>query len=266
MITGYVFEDFDNNQQPAPVEGLPGVTIELHTDVNLDGKADPGGFVESVVSNSSGFYTFGDVATGSYVIVELQPSDFTSVKDIDVSNDGDLVPNTNMVNDTIPVTITNGEVDAGNYFIESSVCSRFVTTTNDNVPGSLRYMIDCAEEGDTISFHPLLANQTLILSAGRIEFEKSLFIISTVDPPIKIQSNVSGAFKVSEGHEVEFRNLLITSGLTGYQGAAFDNFGFLTLRDITIYRNLLLPGMDYLIFNGTNGELTVKGNVQIDNN
>lgn len=263
-ITGYVFEDFNNNQAPAPIEGLPGVTIELFKDVNLNGIADPGGFVVSTETSSTGFYTFENVQPNSYVIIEHQPQDFTNVKDFDASNDADLVPNTNQLNDTIPATITNGEIDAGNYFIESSVCSRLVTTIQDDVTGSLRYMIDCADENDTISFHPLLANQTLQLTAGRLEIDKDLVIYSEVNPRLMMKSFVNGGVKIMDGATVEFRNIDVTSGLSGFPGVAFDNYGDLTLWDVIVIRNTLFTGPEYLIFNGINGILTLKGTTNIE--
>jgi hypothetical protein len=263
-ITGYVFEDFNNNQAPAPIEGIPGVTVELFTDANQNGIADPGGFVISTETSSTGFYTFENVQPGSYVIIEQQPADFNNVKDFDASNDADIVPNTNQLNDTIPATITNGEIDAGNYFIESSVCSRLVTTIQDDVTGSLRYMIDCAEENDTISFHPLLASQTLELTAGRLEIDKDLVIYSQVDPRLMIKSFVNGGVKIMEGASVEFRNIDVTSGLSGFPGVAFDNYGELTLWDVIVIRNTLFTGPEYLIFNGVNGILTLKGTTNIE--
>ena len=262
-ITGYVFEDFDNNNAPAPIEGLPGVTIKLYTDTNTDGKADPGGLVTSTLTNSIGFYTIPNVALGSYVIIEVQPSNFVSIKDYDASDDADIVLNTNMVNDTIPATITINETDAGNYFVENSVCSRIVTTTQDDVPGSLRYMIGCAGAEDTIRFHPLLAGQTLTINSGRIELDKNLFIHSTLDPKINIESFVNGEFKILSGVNVEFKNVNITSGLSGFSGAAFENYGHLILWDVSVFRNSLLPGTEYLIFNGVPGILTVNGNTLI---
>ncbi len=263
-ITGYVFEDFNNNQAPAPIEGLPDVTIEFFKDANLNGIADPGGFVVSTVTSSTGFYTIENILPGSYVIIEHQPPDFTNVKDFDTSNDADIVPNTNQLNDTIPATITHGEIDAGNYFIESSVCSRIVTTIQDDVTGSLRYMIDCAAENDTISFHPLLANQTLQLTAGRLEIGKDLVIYSEVDPRLMIKSFVNGGVKIMEGASVEFRNIDVTSGLSGFPGVAFDNYGELTLWDVIVIRNTLFTGPEYLIFNGNNAILTLKGITTIE--
>lgn len=265
-ITGYVFEDFDNNAVPAPIEGIPGVTIKLYTDTNMDGKADPGGLVTSTTTGSTGFYTITPVPLGNYVIIETQPGNFVSIKDNDSSADGDLVPNTNMLNDTIPCTITINKTDADNNFIENSVCSRIVTTTQDDVPGSLRYMIGCAGAEDTIRFHPLLAGQTLTINSGIIQFDKNLFIHSTLSPQINIESFINGEFKVLPGVNVEFKNVKITSGLSNNYGAAFENYGHLVLWDVSVFRNALLPGTEYLIFNGTPGILTVNGSTQIQTN
>ena len=266
IISGYVFEDFDNNLAPSSIEGIQGVTVQLHTDNDQNGVADANGLVGTSITNGLGFYTFGGFAIGNYVLVEIQPNDYTNVMDIDPSNDSDNVPNTNTTNDVIPVTLINAETDADNYFVEFSVCSKVVTTVNDNVPGSLRYMIDCAGDGDTISFHPVLVNQVLHLDAGRIELDKNLHILSNVNPRLMIQSDVSGAFKILSGKTVEFKNLNFTSGLSGYPGAAFDNYGHLILWDVSVFHNSLLPSNEYLIFNGLPGTFTAKGNVQVETN
>ena len=266
IISGYVFEDFDNNQAPAPIEGIQGVTIQLHTDNDQNGVADPAGLVGTTTTNGQGFYTFGGYAIGNYVLVELQPAGYNNIQDVDPSNDADVVPNTNMTDDIIPVTLTNAENDANNYFLEFSICSKIVTTVLDNVPGSLRYMIDCAGNGDTITFHAGLVNQTLHLNAGRIEINKDLHIFSSISPPLMIQSDVSGAFKILSGKTAEFKNLHITSGLSGFPGAAFDNYGQLTLWDVYVFKNSLLPATDYLIFNSGAGLFTTKGTVHVQTN
>ena len=83
IITGYVFDDFNNSQTPQPAEGLQGVLIDLFTDNNMNGIPDPGGFVASASTNSVGFYTFGGLVPGNYVMVEHQPAGYNSVKDFD---------------------------------------------------------------------------------------------------------------------------------------------------------------------------------------
>ena len=86
-------------------------------------------------------------------------------------------------------------------------------------------MIDCVADGATITFHPFLQNQTIHLQSGRIEINKNLFIHSGLTPRVKVHSDVPGAFLVDAGVTVEFMNLDITSGLSGFPGAAIENYG-----------------------------------------
>ncbi|MDQ3017431.1 MAG: hypothetical protein M3R25_12020, partial [Bacteroidota bacterium] len=263
IISGYVFEDFNLNGQPDGTEGISSVVITLHADVNQDGVAD-GGPLQSTLSSTIGFYTFGNLGTGDFVIVEQQPNGYNNGSDIDFTNDNDVVPNTNMVDDIIPASILNNETDAQNYFKEISICSDLVTSLQDNGPGTLRQLIDCSQSGDTIYFHANLANQIIHLSTSRIVISKNLVIHSTLNPRITIQSDVSGAFLFNAGNTVEFKNINVVSGLTGHLGAAFENYGQLTLWDIIINRNVLLPQGNYLIYNATPGVLNTKGMIQIE--
>ncbi len=265
IITGYVFEDFNGDQAPEAGEGIAGVTINLFADTNADGIPD-GSSVATMLTNGIGYYTTGGMPVGNYVLVEEQPVGYTSVIDIDPTNDGDVVPNTNMMNDTLPVTLTNGEVDGENFFIEATSCSLWVTTTEDNVPGSLRFAINCAQPLDTIFFNPALSGQSIHLNVGRIEIDKDLYLYATSTPPAMVESDISGAFKILAGNTVEFKGLNFMSGLTGYPGAAFENYGHLILWDSEVYRNPLLPPTDYLIYNHVPGDITVKGFFQLLHN
>ena len=265
IITGYVFDDYNGDQIPQSAEGISGVTISLSRDNNTDGIADSAAIV-STVTNGVGFYTIGGMGAGNYVLTEQQPAGYASILDIDPTNDGDVVPNTNMMNDTLPLTLTNAEVDAENFFIEATPCSQYVTTTEDNVPGSLRFAIQCAQNLDTIYFGPALSNQTLHINGGRIEINKDVYIYSTLQPTVMIKSDNIGAFKILPGNMVEFKGINFTSGLTGSPGAEFENYGQLKLWDGEIFRNALLPTGDYLIFNQVPGEITIKGIFKIHNN
>ena len=81
---------------------------------------------------------------------------------------------------------------------------------------------------------------------------------------MRIHSDIPGAFLISPGYLVEFKNINFTSGLSGHPGAAFENYGMLILWDSNILKNaLLLPG-NTLIFNGNEGMLTAKGIIQIE--
>jgi hypothetical protein len=259
-ISGYVFEDLNNNNIPDAGEGIPGVILTVYADLNANGVADPGGFVDTAITNSSGFYIILDLDPTNYVIFETQPAGFNSISDIDVSNDNDVVPNTNTMNDTIPFTIGIDELDEGNYFKEVIACTNMVENTNDSGPGSLRYVLECADSGDTIVFSTALQNQTIHLTSTWIDINKNIYIHSSLaSPRIMIYSDVPGAFKISSGYTVEMKNIEITSGITGQQGAAIENYGNLTLWDVSVHRNPLLPTTNYLIYNTGTAQLILKG-------
>ena len=259
-ITGSVFVDLDGDQSPDEGEGLPEVSVSLFTDANSDGVADSSVPMVIELTTSSGTYFFPDIPVGNYVIVEAQPTEYNSVMDIDKTNDGDVVPNTNTQNDTIPLTLTNGETDAQNYFIEVSACSMLVTNLNDAGSGSLRAAIECAGNGDTIQFLASLEGLNIMINSERILIDKVIYIYSACEPKITIESEIEGLFDISASAQVEFKQLNIISGYAGNVGAAFNNSGILSLDDVSVFRNpLLLPG-EYLILNGFASQLFLKGN------
>jgi hypothetical protein len=259
FITGFVFADLNGDQFPDDGEGLENVTVSLFADDNLDGITDSPTPLAVGLTSSNGEYAFMDMAVGSYVLVETQPEDYISVMDFDQSNDGDIVPNTDTQNDTLPVTLENGEVDAQNFFIDVSDCSLLVTNTNDSGAGSFRDAINCAVAGDTVKFSSALNGMTIYINSGRIVINKNIFIHSSLSPRITIASEVDGLFDITAGFTVEFKMLDIISGYAGNIGAAFNNLGTLKLQDVSVLRNPLLPPGEYLIRNGTSSQLFLTG-------
>src|SRR5690606_15720325 len=121
---------------------------------------------------------------------------------------------------------------------------------------------DCVQEGDTVFFHPSLHNQTINLLSNLISIDKDIVISSNlVNPRIMIYSGVNGAFYIAPGKTVEMKNIEITSGVMGGSvlGAGVENMGNLILWDVCIFRNPSLGFGDYLIFNGSTGQITIKG-------
>jgi hypothetical protein len=264
-ITGNVFVDTDNDMLPDAGEGLGSVTLRLFTDSNVDGVADNGTPVLTQTSNANGSYTFSGVPVGSYVLVETNPTHYLSVKDYDSSNDGDVVPNTNMNNDTIPLTITNTEIDANNYFIDEVECNLMVINTDDDHFGSLRYNIDCAQSGDTIRFDNSLTGQTIHITSSMLSIEKNLVFVSTLSPTVTISSSILGLFDIQNGWTAEFRDIDFISGISpGNTGAAFDNQGILKLHNVSIYRNPGFPSGQYLIRNISGSTMMLSGSNMID--
>ena len=99
--------------------GIQFVKVNLF-EYNIDsmGNESVGDFVSQKVTNAEGFYLFVNITPGNYVLIEEQPMFYTSVMDIDTTEDFDIVPNTNMVDDTIPVTLLPSEIDGENIFWE----------------------------------------------------------------------------------------------------------------------------------------------------
>lgn len=64
-LSGFVYADTNNNQQPDPTEGVPGVKIVL---VNSAGAS-----VDETWTDHDGWYEFREVAAGSYQIQQRQP-------------------------------------------------------------------------------------------------------------------------------------------------------------------------------------------------
>ncbi len=265
IVSGYVFTDLDNDLIVDNGEGLGGVTITLYNDINHNGIPVAGNVINTKQTSILGYYEFGNLPNGDYILVETEPSGYISAMDIDISDDNDVVPNTNMTDDIIPFTITLAETDIDNYFTEIQVCGQMVTNTNDNGPGSLRYVLDCADPGDTILFAASLQNQTIHLNTSRIEINRNIYIYSNLTPRVKIQSDISGAFLIDAGFTAEFKNIDFISGLSGYSGAAFENHGNLILWDATINKNALLLPNNPLIYNIGAAAMTVKGGIMIDN-
>ncbi|MEO5905356.1 MAG: SdrD B-like domain-containing protein [Saprospiraceae bacterium] len=267
QINGFVYQDLDSDGVPDSGEGISDVVLEVWKDENpTDGQADAGGFVSGTSSLTTGFYAIANLPAGHYVLIETQPAGFLNISDIDVSNDNDLIPNTNTTNDTIPFTIAAGENDGNNYFQEEAevLCTNIVMNMNDDGAGSLRYVIGCVAAGDTVFFDAGLAGNVIHLTSGRIVIDKNIYIHSGLSPRVMIYSDVPGAFLIQAGNTVEMKNVDITSGLMGELGPAIENYGTLTLWDITVYRNILLPPTQYLVYNSGSGMLTIKGNCRFE--
>jgi hypothetical protein len=265
IINGSVFVDFNANSMPDTLEGIENVLIQLFADANTDGVADSGTPMATQMTTAIGAFSFTLVTTGSYVLVEQQPSGYSSVKDFDASNDSDIVPNTNIFNDTIPVTITNGELDEHNYFIDEPDCGLTVSNTNDADVGSLRYVIDCAVDGDTINFHSSLSGLTIEINSSSIVIDKDIVIYSTLAPRITISSQVNGLFVITPDAAVEFRSVDMISGLSpGNTGAAIDNSGMVKLFNVNVIKNPLFVSGQYLIQNFPGSELTILGSCYIE--
>jgi len=147
--------DNDNNfveEQPANIRGnvtadtdfdnvgdtpISGVVLSLVSDTNGNGVADAGEpVVATTTTDASGNYAFLNVTPGNYVVVETQPDAYnSSLSDVDATPDPDGNDGTTP-NNIIPVTVTAGEADANNNFVEEQPANIrgnvTADTNNDN--------------------------------------------------------------------------------------------------------------------------------------
>ena len=263
-IAGSVFIDNDGDLFPDAGEGLDSVLVSLFHDIDLDGHADTALIAASALTDVNGMFSIDNIMVGNYVLVETTPNEYLSLRDYDATNDGDAVQNSNLNNDTIPVTLSNGENDGQNYFIDAAICSGVVTSLNDSGYGTLRYNLSCAESGDTLTFHGSLAGQTISISSDPLLLNRDVHILSGLTPPIAIASSVGGLFFVPSNTTLELKNLVLISGLTnGEIGVAIDNAGNLLLDDVLIIKNPELAPGALLVWNRPGSTFEGRGVIHV---
>jgi hypothetical protein len=158
-----------------------------------------------------------------------------------------------------PVEITCSSISCG-------TCNLLVTSTADSGQGSLREVISCATNGDTITFGSALAGATINITSAKMAINKNLFIRSSLVPRVKISSSSQGLFDIGAGKTVEFKDIDITSGLSdpNNSGAAFTNQGNLRLIGVKVYKNANLPIGQYLVRNKPGSQFTLLQNCLIE--
>ncbi|HZV44030.1 MAG TPA: prealbumin-like fold domain-containing protein, partial [Saprospiraceae bacterium] len=125
-ITGTVFEDFNNNLVPDTGEGLAAVVLNLYADDDQNGVADNGIILATTTTLADGSFAMMGIPVEDYVLIETDPANFISISDGDPTPDGDPGPNFDPNDNVIPVSITNNETDANNFFIDDRLAPLIV--------------------------------------------------------------------------------------------------------------------------------------------
>lgn len=140
IITGVVLEDTDEDD--IGDLGLEGVVLNL---MNSDGTAalDTNGDPITTTTGVIGLYELSGMSPGDYVVEQVQPQDYASLSEVDGGADGDH-PDNGIVN-SIPVTVAEGENDAGNDFVERSTVVTAVSVseigTRDQMTHSIAFLV-----------------------------------------------------------------------------------------------------------------------------
>ncbi|MEM8828799.1 MAG: SdrD B-like domain-containing protein [Cyanobacteria bacterium P01_G01_bin.19] len=163
--------DFVDEAQPGTISGtvqadttgnglgdtnLLNVTVSLLDELGnpvLDGS----GLAITAITNSSGQYTFSDVAPGDYLVVESDPTGYSSISDTDSTADSteDDANNTDTNDNTLAVTLLAGETDDGNDFVDhqnGEISGTVEEDTDNNGSG------DSALSGVTVTLKDSLGN------------------------------------------------------------------------------------------------------------
>lgn len=129
-----------------------------------------------------------------------------------------------------------------------------VSTVADSGLGSLRYAIDSAPSGRTISFDPTVFGtpQTITLTSGPLTIAKDLVIQGPGANRLTVDgNNASRVFTISSG-TVSISGMTIQHGNGGSDmGGAINNSGTLTLSDSTVSSSTAAYGGGIFNYNGT---------------
>jgi len=134
--------DTDNDFVDTAVGSVAGSVTDLAgnplTGVSLAIKDLAGNIINDAYGNplttttlADGSYSFANIPLGDFEIVETDPATYLSMSDNDSSDDGDNNANVNTNDNKIPVTITLGENDIDNNFVDSQEADLSITKVAD---------------------------------------------------------------------------------------------------------------------------------------
>ena len=142
-------------------------------------------------------------------------------------------------------------------------CGYKVHNTNDRGIGSLRKEIECAVDGQDMTFDASVLGQTIFLTTGTLLVDKNLNIHFDPGSGITLRTNNTGPiFEVLQDKHLSLKDLTIYGG-NNQNGSALINSGMLTLDNVIIYRSLGNPSQTSTILNQNNGTINVLNNTQV---
>lgn len=147
------------------------------------------------------------------------------------------------------------------HTINETCNTNVVTSLADIGAGTLRSVLGCVQEGDTIFFDNTLAGGTITLTSQILQINKDVILYSTLSPNLTIASAISGAIETMPNTSVEIHKLNILSGPSG-NPAALQNSGETELFQTNIMRHPALAAGNKLVQN--TGAIFFHGNCTIE--
>jgi len=141
----------------------------------------------------------------------------------------------------------------------------YVTNTNDDGPGSLRWSIANAQDDSTITFASTLQNKTITLTSSDIHITRSNLVIdNSKGVSLVINNNRSGlSMIVDASASVTMIGISFRNSYSVNNSSIFINHGITTLTNCTIAHNVNHSGHGGGVYN--NGTLDVINSIIIDN-
>ncbi|MEZ4982110.1 MAG: hypothetical protein R2769_11110, partial [Saprospiraceae bacterium] len=98
-----------------------------------------------------------------------------------------------------------------------------VTSVTDNVTGSLRFAVDAAVSGDTITFSNLIDGTPVVIAGLAVEIDKSLTLMGNdTTNTILTGASLNSILKISGGADVIISGINFRGGLSAASGGAIE--------------------------------------------
>lgn len=114
-------------------------------------------------------------------------------------------------------------------------CNQVVSNTNNSGAGSLRRAILCAENGQVITFDPLISGQTITLT-NKLVIDRNLSILNQNTLPVAIAALNDAALEVMNTNSLVVKNIHFTTSHVSLP--AVKNNGTLQLENCIVKRNI----------------------------
>jgi hypothetical protein len=143
-----------------------------------------------------------------------------------------------------------------------SDCKNVINTANSG-NGSLRYAINCAVPGSTLTFDPSLNNQSILITAP-LNINKDLTISTNNQVTIAGAGVTGSVFVIESDKVVTLKGLDIECSNAG-NGRCITNNGVLTLEQIQLI-DPVSTHTNSAVLNQNGGQIIIKNNVILEKN